>query len=93
MLVAMSSSGSKVVAASSATESRCPSCGNTLVVRLPVKRVPHFAHHPGDGAPYRAAQTPAARRARLRAAARAARRAQVADSGQEALFDFAEGDV
>ena len=90
MLVAMSSSGSKVVAASSATESRCPSCGNTLVVRLPVKRVPHF---PGDGAPCRAAQTPAARRARLRAAARADRRAQVADSGQEALFDFAEGDV
>ena len=51
MLVAMSSSGSKVVAASSATESRCPSCGNTLVVRLPVKGVPHFAHHPSDSTP------------------------------------------
>ena len=90
MLVAMSSSGSKVVAASGATESHCPSCGNTLVVRLPTKRVPHFAHHPGDGAPCRAAQTPAARRAPVCALARAAKVAQAASDGQDVLFDLVE---
>jgi len=51
VLVAMSSSGSKMVTASGATESRCPNCGNTLVVRLSVTRVPHFAHHPSDSTP------------------------------------------
>lgn len=51
MLVAVTDEGRKVVASSGARQDgpRCPACGQHMIVRIPSRRVPHFAHRPHAG--------------------------------------------
>jgi hypothetical protein len=79
MLVAVTETGSKLVATPTVRGAgpRCPVCGGDLVVRIPVRRVPHFAHRPHAGCPGRHG--------------RRGRRRRVVDvDDQPVLFDLAD---
>jgi hypothetical protein len=90
MLVALDESGRRCVASADvrSCDVACPSCGELLVVRVPRKRVPHFAHPAGkrcdEGVRLRQAARKSARsHRRMVAQAQAA-----ASAGQEDLFDL-----
>jgi hypothetical protein len=90
MLVAVTAAGHRHVASAAARGSgaRCPDCAETLIVRLPATRVPHFAHPAGRRCEPAAARS---RRAAVRRAAMKEARRAAEDPGQEqgALFPFA----
>jgi hypothetical protein len=94
MLVAVDGSGLRRTAAADLDVAVfCPDCRNELVVRAPSRRVPHFAHKAGqrcDAAHVKAARTAARRKATAAARARERLAAEL-DSGQDSLFDLAEG--
>lgn len=68
----------------------CPECGGRLIVRVPARRVPHFAHAPGSGCKTRLSREQRAALQRALAARRRAERAaaQAHAAGQEVLFDL-----
>lgn len=79
MLVAVSETGSKLVATPAVRDAgpMCPVCGQGLVVRIPAHRVPHFAHRPYAGCHGKPVRRPRRRRV-----------GTVED--QPALFDLAD---
>jgi hypothetical protein len=88
MLVAVDQGGRRRVASADlrGSEVLCPHCGVHLVVRIPARRVPHFAHPPGR----MCVAAPAARRAVAKASKMRTRAADLAAeleaAGQSALF-------
>jgi len=95
MLVAVDQGGRRRVASAELRGAAvlCPFCGVRLVVRIPSRRVPHFAHPPGR----KCGLTPALRRAAARtikARARlAAAAAELEAAGQISLFPLEPDDI